>query len=357
VGNNIPLFLMDFLGKFFSQEEITDIVGNFPHEWCQQLENLLSYREKHEITLKQHNYDRLMTYIESDEYVNYLNQIDHLIDILLLSVTNHNKDLFTEKIRDTIEGFCLSVNYNPLYNSSPQTIYDEWSSSRPEISVEDNSKLELNVDEIKVISFTLLINQPLKITRQNNDKKYKRRKILDEYKENNLLSSSGNIEYLILNKCNINKEGLKYICLGLKLNKKIQLIALINNDIDHFDINYICELIETNRSLVKIDLEKNNIGNEGARKMGSASVKNETLRTILLAYNGIDDEGAKNLSDLLKESAITKLSLDYKSYPFQNNNRNNDYEDRIFVNKYKRKISVDNYGYNGGLYAKFSGEV
>jgi len=68
----------------------------------------------------------------------------------------------------------------------------------------------------------------------------------------------------------------------------------------------------SNGKLVSLDLSNCFIGEDGICALSSALAKDSSLRVLNLCLNRIGEKGAKELSEALKNSKLTELSLTRK---------------------------------------------
>jgi Ran GTPase-activating protein (RanGAP) involved in mRNA processing and transport len=129
----------------------------------------------------------------------------------------------------------------------------------------------------------------------------------------NMLRNNSTIQEMLLNQCKLGPGGIGHIADGLRYNKGLKKLELINNMPGNVWYPYISDRLEGaisfNTCLEHLNLSENNIDCEAVNALVGARLRNSAsaLKTIVLLKNSIGENGKKALHSLEKHDVVVVL--------------------------------------------------
>lgn len=124
------------------------------------------------------------------------------------------------------------------------------------------------------------------------------------------LATHPSITWLILDKCDVDDQGLCRIADWLRGNRVLKTLSLRDNRFGHLGIEYLAKALSLNRTLQQLDLGENNITEKGIEGMADAIRGGTHLKRIVLGCDVSGMKMAGYLARAVESSAIEELDLE-----------------------------------------------
>eukprot|EP00831_Metopus_contortus_P082180 TRINITY_DN8825_c0_g1_i4.p2 TRINITY_DN8825_c0_g1~~TRINITY_DN8825_c0_g1_i4.p2 ORF type:complete len:363 (+),score=82.47 TRINITY_DN8825_c0_g1_i4:196-1284(+) len=102
-------------------------------------------------------------------------------------------------------------------------------------------------------------------------------------------------------KCNIEDNGLRYICNYLMINKTVEILECMDNNITWLGCEFLGRVLakEVESPIATLKLDHNPIGTKGVQMLSKGLAQNPVLKILSLNYCEIDKGGSQPLFEML----------------------------------------------------------